>query len=80
MMSKGLTMRASWKTTLVGVVSAIFVLVVFNPQWFSAVPWLVPLAKIVVVGGLACLGIVSKDYDATGGSKHHWKRRDQHPE
>jgi hypothetical protein len=68
-------MKASWKTTLVGGLSAFFALVVLDPQWFSAVPRLISLAKLAVVAGLACLGLVSKDYDATGRSKHTWKHR-----
>jgi hypothetical protein len=49
------------KTTIVAVVTAFFAFVVFSPEHFKAVPWLVDLSKFAAVGGLAALGVVSAD-------------------
>ena len=63
-------MIGSWKSTLAGIFTAFFAFVLFSPELFSQPQWLVPLAKFAVVGGLAGLGIVAKDYNATGGGSH----------
>lgn len=57
----------NWKTSAVGLVTAFFAFVVFDPQWFP--PIIVSMAKFVAAGGLAALGIVSKDFDVTGVHK-----------
>ena len=60
-------MDRSWKTTVLGILTAAFAFVIFDPQWFPL--WMVSLAKFAAVGGLAGLGIMSKDHDMTGGPK-----------
>jgi hypothetical protein len=59
-------MNGSWKSTLMGATTAFFAFVLFSPETFSAAPWLLALAKFAVVGGLAGLGIVAKDYNVSG--------------
>jgi hypothetical protein len=57
----------SWKTTASGFVSAGASLVVFMSAQGVAVPhWLVTVAGFVLVGGLASMGIMGKDYNVTG--------------
>ena len=50
-----------WKTTSLGLASAFFGFVLFSPELFSAMPWLVAIAKYALVGGLAGMGIVAQD-------------------
>lgn len=57
----------SWKSTVIGILSAAFAFILFTPETFLAFPWLISLAKFVLVGGLAGLGIVAKDYNVSGG-------------
>lgn len=57
----------SWKSTVIGIATAFFAFVMFSPETFQAFPWLISLAKFALVGGLAGLGIVSKDYNVSGG-------------
>jgi hypothetical protein len=57
----------SWKTTVIGIVTAFFAFVAFDPQWFP--PVIVSLAKFAMIGGLAGLGIFGKDSDVTGGTR-----------
>lgn len=59
----------NWKTTLAGAFTAFFGFVVFSPDTFSAVPWLVGLAKYAAAGGLLAIGIAAKDSNVTGGTK-----------
>ena len=47
------------KTTVAGLVTAIFAFVLFSPQYFP--PWLVDLAKFGMAGGLTSMGVLSKD-------------------
>ena len=56
----------SWKTTTAGLVTAVAAFVLFSPETFAAFPWLISLAKFLVVGGAAGLGIAGKDYNVTG--------------
>lgn len=51
----------SWKTSAAGVVSALFGFVLFAPEHFVQWPWLVSLSKFALAGGLAALGLFSKD-------------------
>lgn len=60
-------MLTSWKTTVLGLLTAFFAFVVFDPVYFPS--WLVALSKFAAVGGLAGLGILAKDHDTTGGSR-----------
>jgi hypothetical protein len=57
----------NWKTTVVGIITALLAFVAFDPQWFP--PIVVSIAKFAAIGGLASLGLVSKDHDVTGGTK-----------
>lgn len=56
----------NWKTTVISLGTAFFAFVVFAPEQFTAVPWLVSLAKFAAAGGLAAFGLVAKDHDTTG--------------
>lgn len=56
----------NWKSSGMGVLTALFAFVLFSPETFAAWPWLIALSKFAVVGGLAGIGIVSKDYNVTG--------------
>ncbi len=60
-------MSTSWKTTIFGILSALFAFVLFSPDHFP--DWVVDLAKFAVVGGLAGLGITAKDWNVSGGKK-----------
>ena len=51
----------NWKTTVSGIVSALAMFIVTNPNVFPPWPWLVPAAKFVLSGGLLALGISGKD-------------------
>jgi len=62
-------MTGSWKSTTVGAVTAFFAFVLFSPELFAQWPALIALSKFAVVGGLAGLGIVAKDYNVSGLSK-----------
>ena len=59
-------MLTSWKSTVIGIATAFFAFVAFSPDIFYAHPAIVELAKFATVGGLAGLGIVSKDFNVTG--------------
>ena len=51
----------SWRTTLSSLIAAGFAFILFSPQYFAHIPWLVDLAKFATIGGLISLGINSKD-------------------
>lgn len=59
--------RTSWKTTTAAGVTAFFLFVMFAPEHFQSVPWLISLAKFAAAGGLIAFGVLSKDHDVTGG-------------
>lgn len=59
---------ASYKTTILGLVSAGASFVLFAHGSIPMPPWLVTVAQFAMVGGLAVFGIVAKDYNATGGT------------
>jgi hypothetical protein len=50
-----------WKSTVAGLLTAFFGFVLFSPEHFQNMPWLIDLAKYGVVGGLASMGIVGRD-------------------
>jgi hypothetical protein len=58
----------NWKTTTIGVVISFTGFVSFSPKTFGgdSAPF-VQVCKYVTSGGLAALGISSKDYNVTGG-------------
>ena len=51
----------NWKTTATGLIAAAAGFIAFQPDLFAAWPFVVALAKYIMVGGLAALGIVGKD-------------------
>ncbi len=59
----------NWKTTTVGVIISFTGFVSFSPKTFGGdtAPF-VQICKYVTSGGLAALGISSKDYNVTGGN------------
>jgi hypothetical protein len=59
----------NWKTTAIGVTLSFTGFVAFSPSTFGGeqAP-LVQVCKYITSGGLAALGICSKDYNITGGS------------
>jgi hypothetical protein len=59
----------NWKTTSIGVMLSFTGFVAFSPKTFGGeqAP-LVQVCKYVTSGGLAALGIVSKDFNVTGGN------------
>jgi hypothetical protein len=62
-------MTGSYKTTLIGAATAFFGFVLFSPEHFTQWPWLLDLSKYAFLGGLASLGVASKDFNVSGGSK-----------
>jgi hypothetical protein len=56
----------NWKTSLSAVVTAFFMFVLFDPQWFPL--WMISIAKFASIGGLISMGINSKDRNVTGGT------------
>ena len=50
---------SEWKTTVAGLVTAMFAFILFSPVYFD--PWMVDLAKFGMAGGLASMGVLSKD-------------------
>ena len=51
----------NWKTTLAGIVAAVFGFVAASPDLFARWPWLIALAKFATAGGLFALGGAAKD-------------------
>ena len=57
----------SWKSTISGLVSAGASLVIFMGTQGVVMPhWVSSVASFVLVGGLASMGIVGKDYNVSG--------------
>lgn len=56
----------NWKSTMFGLITAAAGFVVFSPDTFHNYPVVLSLAKYIMVGGLAGIGIVAKDKDVTG--------------
>lgn len=61
---------ANYKTTICSVLSAGASFVLFSGQLHMIVypQWALAVAMFASIGGLAALGIVAKDYNATGGT------------
>ena len=60
----------NWKTTAIGITLSFTGFVAFTPNTFGGdqKPF-VQVCKYVTSGGLAALGIASKDFNVTGGSE-----------
>lgn len=60
----------NWKTTVIGLTLSFTGFVAFTPDTFGGdqKPF-VQVCKYVTSGGLAALGIASKDFNVTGGSE-----------
>lgn len=56
-----MTLTGSWRTTISGLVAAVAGFVVSNPQMFAKWPWASTLAGFIMTGGLAGIGVFSKD-------------------
>jgi hypothetical protein len=63
----------NWKTTACGLVAAAAGFVVFSPDLFRHWPWVLALAKYVMVGGLAGVGIVAKDSTTHSTAMETWE-------
>jgi hypothetical protein len=48
-----------WKHSATLIATCVFGFVVFSPETFSRVPWLIALSKFAMAGGLAALGIAA---------------------
>ncbi len=59
----------SYKTTIFAIITAAFGFILFAPEYFQSVPWLIDLAKFGAAGGLVAFGLSAKDNNVTGGSK-----------
>ena len=53
----------NWKTTVAGIATAVFGFILFSPHYFP--PWAVDVAKYATAGGLAAMGLLSKDSTTT---------------
>jgi hypothetical protein len=51
----------NWRTSVAGLIAAIAGFVLFSPQLFARWPWVCDVAKYIMAGGLASLGLVGKD-------------------
>lgn len=49
------------KTSIFGLVGAAAGFVSFSPDLFAHWPWIIQLAKYVMIGGLAGIGLAAKD-------------------
>ena len=54
-------MKANWRTTTAGLITAAACFIVSSPELFTHWPWVAALAKFVATGGLATLGILAAD-------------------
>ena len=59
---------ASWKTTASGVVVAMAGFVYFSPETFAQWPWVLSLAKYIMLGGIAGLGSSARDFNVRSSS------------
>lgn len=61
---------SNWKTTIIGLTLSFTGFVAFSPSTFGGeqAP-LVQLCKYITSGGMAALGIYSKDFNVSGGNK-----------
>ena len=53
--------ETNYKTTITAAITAGFAFVLFAPELFTAVPWLVSVAKFGAAGGLLAFGIGAGD-------------------
>lgn len=67
-MAFDLSKYGSWKTTLIGLITALAAWVDFDPSLFSRWPWITSFAKFVMIGGFAAFGLAAKDSNVTGGT------------
>jgi hypothetical protein len=51
----------NWRTSVAGIVAAVAGFVLFSPQLFVRWPWVCDLAKYVMAGGMASVGLLAKD-------------------
>ena len=51
----------SWRTTVFGFITALAGWVAFSPEIFAHWPWVISLAKYIMLGGFAATGLASKD-------------------
>jgi hypothetical protein len=60
----------NWKTTAIGITLSFTGFVAFSPETFGGekAP-VVQVCKYITSGGLAALGICSKDFNVTGGNQ-----------
>ncbi len=58
----------SWKTTIFGLIIAVAGFVLFSPETFAQWPWMVSLAKYVMLGGFAGLGLSARDFNVRSSS------------
>lgn len=60
----------NWKTTTIGLIIAFTGFVSFSPDTFGgSQSFIVVLSRYITSGGLAALGIASKDYSTNGTDK-----------
>ena len=59
----------SWKTSVTGAITALMGFVAFSPVLFAKWPWVVEIAKYVMIGGFAVFGVAAKDADVSGGNR-----------
>lgn len=57
------TLLASWQPTVAAIITAFFGFVLFSPELFTGLPWLVAIAKYGAAGGLVALGLSAKQYN-----------------
>lgn len=58
-------MKKSWRTTLSGLISAVSVLIVAVPEVVNYNPAAMKAAAFILAGGLAAMGISSRDNNKT---------------
>jgi hypothetical protein len=66
MASVELKLPASWKTTVSGVLGSLATFVTMYPDGIPH--WLLNVAKFIMIGGFAALGLTAKDSNVTGGN------------
>lgn len=60
----------NWKTTAIGIILSFTGFVAFSPSTFGGEQAvLVQFCKYITSGGLAALGVYSKDFNVSGGDK-----------
>lgn len=54
-------LQNGWKTSLAGLISAAAGFVAFSPGLFQKWPWVMEVAKYIMVGGLSGIGLLARD-------------------